>query len=164
MDMGQPLPGSTSTLGQFTDEFKDQAKPAAEPKKILEQILGGKPQTAQGMEEKLIEEDPGGGSQDDPQAQSLKQQADYQQKLQAENQKNQALINLHQQRLQEEIQYHEQQKQETQVKEQQVNQKDKVEKQDEVVQLQHEKEKEQVLGSVIAQQQGSKEIKAWGAG
>jgi hypothetical protein len=169
--MAQPLGGSTSKLGQFADEFQDQLKAgdtaadvAFEPAKILEQILGGKPTGQSGVGETSIEQDPAGTKSDDPQAQLLKQQTNYQQKVQAEQKKSQALLSLHQQKLQEEIQYYEQKKQEKQVEEQQKEQAEENSKTGDIVQLQHEREKEETLGSAVGQQQGSKEAKAWGAG
>ena len=161
--MGQPLAGSTNPLGQFTDEVVDQGKRLTEPAKILEQILGGKP-TIKPTEDTSIEQNPGSSASDNPQAALLKQQADYQKKVQVEEQKKQALIRLHQQRLNEEIQFHEEKKQKEEAEEQQSKQHEKVEQQEEIVQLEHQQDKDKVLGSVIAQNQGSKETKAWGAG
>lgn len=157
--MAQPIQGSTNQLGQFTDEFKDQASKVVDsPKKILEQILGSKPN--KGMED--LEQ--GKSATDDPQAQVLKQQQEYAKKVEAEQKKKQELIQFHQQKLREEVEFHDQQKQKVEMEKQQEEQNEKNKETDEIIQLQHEQTKQSVLGSVIQQSQGSKETKAWGAG
>lgn len=157
--MPQPLSGSTNPLGQFTDEFKDQAKPLVEPKKILEQILGSAGKKTDNQSS--LETDPSAQAADDPQAQALKQQAQYQQKVQAANEKNQAKIRLFQQRLREELEFHEASKQKEQVEEQKEEREEEEKKNNEVIQLQHERQQEDTQ---LAERQGSKEAKAWGAG
>jgi len=157
--MAQSIQGSTNQLGQFTDEFKDQASRVVDsPKKILEQILGGKPN--KGMED--LEQ--GKSATDDHQASALKIQQEFSKKLEEEQKKKQELIQFHQQKLREEVEFHEQQKQKAEMVKQEEEQKEKNKETDEIIQLQHEKQKQDVLGSVIAQSQGSKETKAWGAG
>jgi hypothetical protein len=162
--MPQPLPGSTSQLGQFADEFKDQASQVVDsPQKILEQILGGKP--APKGDETSIEQDPGGNATNDPQAQALKAQQQQMAQKQDEAQKQDQLkYDYHHRLLQEEQEFYEKKKQEGEMKKQQEEKEKQENPAQQIVQLQHEQEKEDVLGSMIQQNQGSKETKAWGAG
>jgi hypothetical protein len=155
---------STNPLGQFTDELVGELKQTvvSEPKKILEQILGSKPTQSA---DSSLETDPGSQLANDPTAQQAKQQADMMvKKQQADQTKSAALIRLHRQRLDEEKQYFEQKKQEKEMEKKQEEQADEQKKQQQVIQLQHEQAKEDVLGSMLKQQEGSKEAKAWGAG
>jgi hypothetical protein len=93
---------SGSTLGQFRDEFLDQTKGLAtdtakalvtEPAKILEQILGGKPNTS-GDEAGTGESDPGQQGAQDPIAAAQKQAALLAQKRAADQQKSQQLHSM----------------------------------------------------------------------
>ena len=155
---------NTNPLGQFTDELAGELKQTvvSEPKKILEQILGSKP--TQSIDSSL-ETDPGAQATTDPAGQQAKQQADMMaRKQQADQVKSAALISLHRQRLDEEKQYFEKTKHEKEMEEKQAEQAEEQKKQQQVVQLQHEQAKEDVLGSMLKQQEGSKEAKAWGAG
>jgi hypothetical protein len=162
-----PPKQATSMLGQIRDDVMEAGKDLAadtakavvsEPKKILESILG---KSDDGGEDPGIE-DMSGGSQD-PKAMAAKQQ--LMAKKQADDQQKSAqLLQLHRQRLQEEEAYHSQKKQEEELEEKQEEKQEEEEKKQQIFQLQHERSKENVLGSVIGQREGSKEKKAWGAG
>src|SRR5689334_20316680 len=125
-------PFNPNPLGQFADDVvgevkgivKDTAKQvAAEPKKILEQILGGKPASGDG--DKGIEDigATAGAGSNDPQQQKILMMKQVEDK-----QKSQKLLALHRQRLQEEIAYYQQKKQEEDQEEQQEEQEEEQEK------------------------------------
>ena len=149
-------------MEQVTDTAGAAAKAvASEPKKILESILGSSKPNTGGAEDGSIEDMSNAG--DDPAAKQATMQK-LAQKQQADQQKSQALIQLHQQRLQEERDYFLKKKQEEDSKKQQDQQEEQSKKQQEILQLQHEKVKSNELQGPAAQMQGSKESKAWGAG
>lgn len=163
-----PPPKSSSPLGQIRDEVVGELKKTAadtakavvsEPKKILESILG---QASETDGENPGVEDMSGGTQD-PQTLALQQQKMAQKQAQDQQQSGQKL-QLHRQRLAEEKAYYAQRKQEEEVKVQQEAQQQQQAKQQQIVQLQHERAKDDVLGGLLKQQEGSKESKAWGAG
>jgi len=173
MPASLPNPIKTNPLGQFTDEFAgagkdlvgDIAKTAVtEPKKILESILG-KSVTPNEKSESLGIEDMSGGQQAlDPAQQALKQQQHMVQRNATDRQQADALLRLHRQRLQEEEAFFAQGQQQKQLEKHEEEQAKQVKKNEEIIQLQHEQQKEDVLGSMIKQYEGSKEQKAWGAG
>lgn len=159
-------PVAMTTLGRMRDEVvgemrnlgKDTAKAVVqEPKKILEQILGGKPNTGDERGDPL-EQAPQGGSQQDPQ--KIQQQAQLLQKKQMEDQKKRKdLLRLHRQRLKEEEDYFRmKQKQEEQQK-QMEEQKEEEEEKSEIVQLQRERQKSEQLTRQLKGREGSKESK-----
>lgn len=162
MPAGLPQP-QKNILGQFADEALDAGKKIVDPKTILESLLGkGK---SQGNGENPGIEDLSGGQQaNDPARQAMKQQQLIAKKQADDQQKAQALIQLHRQRLQEELGFVREKEQEEEMKKRQAEQEKQAEKQQQIVQLQHEKAKENVMGNMIKQFEGSKEQKAWGAG
>jgi hypothetical protein len=174
MPASLPNPIKTNPLGQFTDEFVDAGKGLAgdvakttvtEPKKILESILGKATTSPNEKSNTPGIEDMSGGQQVlDPAQIALKQQQHIAQKQAADRQQADALLRLHRQRLQEEEAFFAQSQQQKQLEKQQEEQDKQVKKNEEIVQLQHEQQKEDVLGSMIKQYEGSKEQKAWGAG
>lgn len=159
--MAQPLAGKTSTLGQFTDEVVEQAKPLVEPKKILEQILG-KPAS----DDSSIETDPGQQASDDPAAQALKQQQqNLHIKKQVEDQQRSAkMSHLLLQRIHDEEEKSVEKNKQEEEQKVLMEEEDKKQKNQQIVQLQHEAEKDQTLSAAEEQLLGTKEKKAWGAG
>lgn len=163
--MSQPLGGSASTIGQFTDEVVGETKNvvgdvASEPKKILEQILG-----KTSSDEASVETDPGQQAANDPGAVQAKKQADLTMKKQIEDQQRTAKMRqILLQRIHDEEQQSFEQKKQAEQQKELVEEEEKKQQTQQIVQLQHEQEKQKTLGPSEEQLLGTKEKKAWGAG
>jgi len=157
-------PGSNSVVGQMRDEvvgeLKQTAKDAgkgivSEPKKILENILGGMPNKDDGDDLEQL----GSGASDDPQNAKTRQQQQLLVKKKQEDKVRQAkLLQLHRQRLQEEQQYFEMNKKRDEAEKEAEEQQEEEEKNSEIVQLSREKQKSEQLTRQIHGRQGSKEM------
>ncbi|OGV95623.1 hypothetical protein A2W24_07035 [Microgenomates group bacterium RBG_16_45_19] len=165
MPAGVPAPIKTNPIGQFKDEAVEVGKQIAKdtlsgvksvvsPKQILESILG-QTQATQAGESLGVETLSGAKQPTDPAQQA---------KVAEDRSKAEALLRLHRQRLQEQEVFIKEKEQAEEMKKQQAKAEEEQQQQQQIVQLKHEQQKEDVLGSMIKQFEGSKEMKAWGAG